>query len=536
MTPFVWPENPTFAHPSEKKVFEILRDSLSDNDAIFTNLKITDAQYGDVEIDLVLLIKDRGCMVVEIKGGHIAFDGQEWIQSDRNETRKIYPHDQAIKAMYSLRTYLRNKWSQGNLKTEWVVAFPDSAIPNVQSPSLPTARIIDKNELIHGISKIRGILGNQERLQLPAISTWVNLASSHLRPLSIMEANFEDVLENNYEFIRDLTHQRKWILDLIADNPRIYVQGPAGSGKTWLAFEQAVRWTRMGLRVGIVTFNRGLVTYLNMKTEELPQEDRPAWVGTFHGFAEFMGTTAGAPSKYGEVPDPYAAKLLEAAQRLDQNQKFDAWIVDEAQDFLDSWWKVLKITLKDPEHGRMALFGDDQQLVYLNRAKPEGFFAYVRLVENIRNSQQIAQAVKPFLHQEVSARGPNAFPVEFIESTVEEAFSNADDVVERLTDKENWHPGEIALLTTMHQHPEQKSLIHDRFSYWESLWAKEDVFYCTVGGFKGLERPVVVLAVDGFHDEESMLDFLYVGMTRARDKLVVVAPIEIIEKIKGTVI
>ena len=43
---------------------------------------------------------------------------------------------------------------------------------------------------------------------------------------------------------------------------------------------------------------------------------------------------------------------------------------------------------------------------------------------------------------------------------------------------------------------------------------------------------MVVLAVDGFHDDENIKDFLYVGMTRARDMLVVVAPKEIIELIK----
>ena len=35
--------------------------------------------------------------------------------------------------------------------------------------------------------------------------------------------------------------------------------------------------------------------------------------------------------------------------------------------------------------------------------------------------------------------------------------------------------------------------------------------------------PVVVLAVDGFHEGVDPKDVLYVGMSRARDKLIVVA-------------
>ena len=59
-----------------------------------------------------------------------------------------------------------------------------------------------------------------------------------------------------------------------------------------------------------------------------------------------------------------------------------------------------------------------------------------------------------------------------------------------LTDNEYWHPGQIALLTTKKrngEHAAQTDLDID--AYWEDLWADEDAFYCTIGGFKGLERP-----------------------------------------------
>lgn len=528
MPPIVWPEVQQFAHPSEQKAFEAIRDSLGDDDAILTNLKLTDPQYGDIEIDLVVLIKDRGCIVVETKGGHISFDGTNWIQSDRQGSRPIYPHAQAVRNVYALRNYLRNKWSQGNLRTGWVACFPESVVPDVHSPELPKSKLIDKDEMVHGVSKMRSTLSEQRLQALPKIPNWVEVAVKAFKPLSIIEVNVEAVLENNYEYIRDLTHQREWILDLIADNPRIFVRGPAGSGKTWIACEQARRWTRQGMRVGLVTFNRGLVTYLKNKANELPESERPAWVGTFHEFAMYLGTTAGSPANYTDPVDSFEPQLITAVEQMDEDKKFDAWVVDEAQDFLASWWKVLELSLKQPGVGHMALFGDDKQMVYLNRGKPKGFFAYLRLTENIRNSKQIAEAVAPLHEQEVKSRGPLSFEVEFVESSKEEAISAADDVVERLTDVEGWRTGEIALLTTKHQHPVHKELIVDRERYWQSLWDKEDVFYGTVGGFKGLERPVVVLAVDGFHDDENIEDFLYVGMTRARDKLIVVAPKEII--------
>jgi hypothetical protein len=42
---------------------------------------------------------------------------------------------------------------------------------------------------------------------------------------------------------------------------------------------------------------------------------------------------------------------------------------------------------------------------------------------------------------------------------------------------------------------------------------------------------VVVLAIDGFHEDSDQDDVLYVGMSRARDKLVIVAEKSILDRI-----
>ncbi len=533
MAPLIYPENPTFRHPSERQVFEAILPDLSDDDAIFTNLELIDPQSGAIEIDIVVLIKDRGCIVIETKGGNIAFDGNDWIQSDPSGSRKIYPGTQAKKNMYAVRDYIRRRWSQGNLKTEWVVAFPNTKIADNRSTELPKVRIIDRESLPNAYSQLRSILAGQNNNPIPTLTSWVEVAAQQLIPLSSTESDPDVLLGNNYEYIRELTHQRKIILDQLADNQRVYVHGPAGSGKTWLAFEKAHRWTLERKKVGIIAFNRGLLTYMQNKTSELPENERPAWIGTFHEFATKIGSTAGSPKFYREPVDRYGPALLEAVNKMKDEDKFDAWIIDEAQDFRPNWWEVLMLALRDVENGGMYLFGDDQQMVFGPNSGPQGFFTHFRLFENIRNSQQIATATEALIKQKVVARGPYSFPIEFIESTYEEAIEKADDVIEKLTDKEFWRPGEIALLTTRHQHPVQRELTEaDRMQYWQSLWTGEDVFYCTVGGFKGLERPVVVLAIDGFHEDSSENDFLYTGITRARDRLVIVGPKEIARKIQ----
>lgn len=530
MTPRVIPEKPKFRSKSEEKVYQSLLETLSSDDVIICNFEFTDLSLGDVEIDFILLLKDLGLVVIEVKGGHISFDGDDWIQSDTKSSRAIHPAAQAKRNMNTLREFLRNRWSQGNIKSDWIVCFPDSQVKESNSPDLPIEKIVDKNNLKFVMSTIKNNLNAKSNAASPTGTAWIEAALKHVKPKKLNEVDKESALGNNYAHVKDLTHQIIELLDQLADNEKFFVYGPAGSGKTWLAFEQAKIWIEQGLKVGMVAFNRGLVTYLHRKELELESNARPAFIGTFHEYAKRIGTTAGTPSKYDEDNDPYAKRLIEAAEALADEDKFDAFIVDEAQDFMSSWWTTLEKSLRD--EGKIGAFGDVNQKIFGKRNVPVNKYAKFKLKENIRNSKQIAELAAPFIEESLVARGPNSFPVDFIETEESKALQTADDVVERLTDIENWQPGEIALLTTKNRHPVHVEFANkDREAYWEDFWSNENVFYGTVSGFKGLERPVVVLAVDGFHNAEEFNDFIYVGLTRARDKLVIIGDRELKEKL-----
>ena len=81
MPPKVYPPHPTFKSTAERDVFSALLASLSDEDMIFANLRITDSEHEDAEIDFVVLLKENGIAVIEVKGGHITHDGRGWVQS-----------------------------------------------------------------------------------------------------------------------------------------------------------------------------------------------------------------------------------------------------------------------------------------------------------------------------------------------------------------------------------------------------------------------------------------------------------------------
>ncbi len=50
--------------------------------------------------------------------------------------------------------------------------------------------------------------------------------------------------------------------------------------------------------------------------------------------------------------------------------RFDAVVVDEAQDFADSWWVPLLAALRDEETGGVYVFADEGQRVFARQGRP----------------------------------------------------------------------------------------------------------------------------------------------------------------------
>jgi hypothetical protein len=100
----------------------------------------------------------------------------------------------------------------------------------------------------------------------------------------------------------------------------------------------------------------------------------------------------------------------------------------------------------------------------------------------------------------------------------------ADQAVSALLDGGEFRCADIALLTTHRRHPEHVDRLArlGPLGFADSLFDTDRVAVCTVKGFKGLERPAVVLAVNGFHGQDDEATLLRVGISRATHQLVVV--------------
>ena len=336
-----------------------------------------------------------------------------------------------------------------------------------------------------------------------------------------------------------LTEHQSVILDAIRQLPRVEVRGGAGSGKTFLAVEQARRLAQRGQRVALVCYSHGLASYLERITAKWPRRQQPAYVGEFHA----LGVKWGAP----EGPDEsirneetvrfwehdLPLKMADLASQLEPGRRFDAVVIDEAQDFADAWWDPILASLRDDETGGIYVFSDEGQRVFDRHGAPPIALVPLILDHNLRNTRQIANAFQPLVDHPMRFLGGDGPAVTFVACPADDAIDVGDDQVNVLLEN-GWRPEDVALLTTGSRHPEQigrQAEGHD--AYWDSFWDTDQVFYGHVLGFKGLERRAVVLVVNEQAKFERSRERLYVGLSRARDQLVVCGDPDFIAQVGG---
>ena len=190
---------------------------------------------------------------------------------------------------------------------------------------------------------------------------------------------------------------------------------------------------------------------------------RPAYVGLFHALPLAWGADpppeepdSAASSTYYEERLP--AQMGELAAHLDKEEKFDAIIVDEAQDFGAAWWPPTLACLRDQETGGLYAFLDEAQRVFERYGEVPIPLPPIVLDENIRNTKQIAQVFGSLGAGQARYRGMDGPPVRFLQCSPDEAVHEADSQVDRLLGQ-GWQPGQIALLVTGKRHQVQMEML-----------------------------------------------------------------------------
>lgn len=551
--PRLYPADPFFGDgaQAERVVWEVLRDQLPDDAALFYAVRLIE---GDKHqgIDLLVAWPRVGIAAIEVTGG-VVIRGETGRGGEVAGSRgPIDPVGEIRREEHLLHRMLTEQRSPaGSARFVHLVALPHTPVPaDWSSPHLPRALVLDQADL-----------DDAARLVRRAIQEYGHDHGGDFAhgTETLTEAGLEDLVDrlgaqmpsqifalraagDDEERLGHLTRDQARVLDLFEYYPRLAVTGAAGSGKTWLALEQARRRARAGDRVAIVCRSRGLSRYLQRVVEHWDARDRPAFVGVPQDLLRFWGREPGI------IPGPVAdavegadywsrrlpLALLDLAVRRPDVELFDALLVDEAQEFGEEWWPVLTECLRDPQTGSLVVFTDSGTSDEWVRMGAPIDVAPLELGENVRSSRQIARLTGSFAINEVLPRGRKRAAVRFVDVPVEYAPAVADAAVEALVD-EGYEPGDIAVLSTAtHWGAEQDIAAYEGYrDYWDHFLAGVDVHRGGVRDFKGLERAVVVLVVNGFEEGDDEREILYTGLSRARTVLVVVGPADVIEAVGG---
>lgn len=531
------PEEPDFeSSQAERVVWEALATQLPDDAVLLHGQRLTDDR-NDVEIDLLILWPGLGAVVLEVKGGVVGIENGRWYTSGSHGRNWLdrSPLEQAMVGKHTLYTYLRSRLSAVLTPVVYAAALPFSTLPrDWDVPDAPRELLFDGDQvdrLADGLATLlrKSYDPDRDDLFVPVDPTVRALRRTH------------EAMQNIPQWARQieqtgdsLSMEQERLLRVLRHHARAQISGGAGSGKTHLALMKARTLVKEGKKVALMCYSRGLGRYLQLAVAQWPHDERPAFTGLFHDLPLSWGAEPGSDddSDYWEVTLPTQLKRL--ADDRPRRELFDAIVIDEGQDFSSLWWEAVQSCLRNQVEGTLYAFTDEQQRLFPREGVVPIELSPFQLDENLRNSQQIADVLAHLSTEEAIVRNDAAFEVDWFDCDPADAITVADDSVEQLMD-EGWEPGDIALLTTGRRHPEHKNTVDTSGYdvYWEQFFAREDVFYGHVLGFKGLERPAVVLCVNGIRDEDRAPKMLYTGVSRATTKLVVVGSSEEMARLGG---
>jgi hypothetical protein len=523
--------------PGEVRVFDALRDGLSDDWLVFFSVGFVRRDHAtgaqDGEIDFVLCHPDEGIVCLEVKGGDLECRHGEWHRrAGAERTRVKDPFAQVTDHKYALGETIDrvDGWRAKDLFIVHAVGLPDIPVHSlVLAPDAPAEIVIDRRGFEDPAASLEKVLafhrGSRDKRRPPG-PDGVAMLRDLLAPTIEIEVPLATQFFAEDAALVELTREQAMLLARMARNPRMAIHGCAGSGKTMLGVEHARRLAEDGKDVLFVCFNRALAAHLHTSIAN-PRID----FSNFHRLCVRMAKKAGVelpehpaddtPQEFWDVTLPDA--FVDAIEVL--GPQWDALIVDEAQDLTDDWLAALRCGLRDEEDAPVWLFLDDNQRVYEDRLTvPRDFFAY-ELPTNCRNTQAIHRELLKLYEggTKPDVRGPEGRPPDLIHADDQPAAVGR--VLDRLLGPDDIPAADVVVLSS---HGPKKSAVATtlagRLCNGPTPKGSDEVRFSSIRGFKGLEAAVVVLCELEDLDERSRDHQLYVGLSRARNHAVLVAP------------
>jgi hypothetical protein len=539
---------------AEARFYEACRDRLPEDTVVIYSAgwvyRDKQGRLREGEADFTILSPTLGLFAVEVKGGGIEVDGpgRQWHSIDRHGKRHPIkdPFRQAAKERYALLDQVQGhaswrQWRGQRLVLGHAVLLPDirdaAALVGTDRPRELIGLgddLIDPTRWLERVARFWRQPGD-EGLGAQGVRLVEDILCKSVEVKPALRSHLEQA---ELQRIR-LTRNQAKILRTIGGRQRAVISGGAGTGKTLIAVEKARQLAQAGQQVLLLCFNRPLAEALAASLADEPRiqaisfhqlADRRIREANAASGRDLLAEAAKAYPGEGnkhlfDVQMPYAMAL--AGEVL--THRFDALVVDEAQDFSDDHWLAITDLLRDPAHGPLFLFTDPNQAVYRREGTLPVADEPFHLTVNCRNTAPIHEIGYRFYQgEEVDAPDLPGVEVTLIgRDTAAEQAAAIGATVSRWLTEDAIPERDIVVLVARWPKAESFDLIKSQPLPGRSTWAFEQasgdrtIRVDTVARFKGLESQAVVLWLGDDAIKRDWSETIYVGLTRAKGVLAV---------------
>ncbi|MFD2890007.1 nuclease-related domain-containing DEAD/DEAH box helicase [Chitinophaga cymbidii] len=542
---------------AEKMIFNLFQTSHFAKDwIVLHSLNLsqhTVRLYG--EIDFLILIPNRGIYVMEVKGGDVKCIEGVWYFTDRygNVNKNKSPFNQARDAMFSLKGAIEKEFGKkhrfSRILSGFFCAFPHISFDK-RSVEYEAWQIMDKDTLRQGTEDFFCTLTSQT-IQKHSSQVWFSKNESLpgekdlLELCDFLRGDFErvrtakDRLNEFNKEVKKYTEEQHRILDSIRLNDRSITQGSAGTGKTMIAIESAVRAAAEGKRVFLTCYNRLIGEWMQRQLEQWKDKITVSSLHLFL-FEQSKGFDYDTPRDNNQdFYNNYLPLLLKDIYQKGIYEKFDKLIIDEGQDLVRPEYLALfdAMLTNGLAKGSWEIYGDfEKQAIYAQLTKQEMFRLLIEagqhanflLTRNCRNTRQIGEETSL-----ISGFEQPPFLLEHLEGIAVEYHFYQDDAHQKrllaeqlekiyklkLSEKElviisprklKYSCAASPLGVTIKEIKNAPDTESNQ-NYWT---------FSTIQAYKGMESNYVIITDIEDITSDAARSLLYVGMSRAKYSLI----------------
>lgn len=554
-----------FPSRAEARFYEACRDRLPADVVVIYSAnwiyRDSRGRLNEGEADFTVLSPQIGVLAVEVKGGGVTFDAAAgaWHSVDRNGKKNAIkdPFKQASKERHALLDQICGhaswrQWTGARLTLGHAVVMPDIVDPTPLIGPDRQRELLGVNGDVQNVAQWHERVmkfwrqPNDDALGAKGVRLIEDILCKSIDVRPVLRAAVDDAEQQRFR----LTANQAKVFRVIGGRRRAVVSGGAGTGKTVLAVEKAKSFAQMGLSVLLLCYNRPLADSLAIGLRDEPriqaqnyhqlcdQRIRHAHQEGHDLLKDAMEAYPGTSNQHRfDVQMPYALAL--SADVLDE--RFDAVVVDEAQDFSDEYWLGVEMLLRDQNNGHLYIFIDENQALYPRTAKlpveDEPFY----LTNNCRNTSPIHETGYCF-YQGNPIDPPELPGQDVIWTGLDKPDAQADAVARRVhqwVQVEGLRPEDVVVLVAKRPKDVLYELLQERKEAASVEWAFEVhgkakcVLVDTVARFKGLEAQAVVLWIGDEVIDEANWETVYVGTTRAKSLLTVVGSLKVVKALRA---